>query len=67
MREGGRWTYQYRAVDSTGETIDFMLSPKRDAVAAKHFLQMALGRTGPVRPRVINVVGTQPIRKPSRN
>src|ERR1041385_4482369 len=24
---GGVWTYLYRAVDSTGETIDFMLSP----------------------------------------
>jgi len=28
--------------DSAGETIDFMLSPKRDALAAKHFLQLAL-------------------------
>jgi transposase-like protein len=38
VRVAGRWTYLYRAVDS-------MLSPKRDAVAAKHFLQLALGRT----------------------
>ena len=51
------WTYLYRAVDSAGETIDFMLSPRRDVVAAKHFLQMALWRTGQVRPRVINVDG----------
>ena len=51
------WTYLYRAVDSTGETMDFMLSPKRDVVAAKHFLQMALWRTGQIRPRVINVDG----------
>ena len=55
VRVAGIWTYLYRAVDSTGETIDFMLSPKRDAVAAKHFLQMALWRTGKIRPRVINV------------
>ena len=27
VRVAGRWTYLYRAVDSTGETIDFMLSP----------------------------------------
>ena len=47
VRVAGAWTYLYRAVDSTGETIDFMLSPKRDTVAAKHFLQMALWRTGP--------------------
>ena len=31
IRVAGVWTYLYRAVDSTGETIDFMLSPKRDA------------------------------------
>jgi transposase-like protein len=42
VRVSGRWTYLYRAVDSSGETIDFMLSPKRDAVVAKHFLRMAL-------------------------
>jgi len=47
----------YRAVDSSGDTIDFMLSPNRDLVAAKHFLQLALLRTGRVRPRVINVDG----------
>ena len=57
VRVAGVWTYLYRAVDSAGETIDFMLSPKRDAVAAKHFLQMALWRAGQVRPRVINVDG----------
>ena len=72
VRVAGRWTYLYRAVDSTGETIDFMLSPQRDvaprdAVAAKHFLQLALGRTGHVRPRVINVDGHLPTRRPSLN
>jgi len=57
VRVAGRWTYLYRAVDSGGETIDFMLSPKRDAVAVKHVLQMALWRVGGRRPRVINVDG----------
>ena len=57
VRVAGVWTYLYRAVDSTGDTIDFMLSPKRDAVAAKQFLQMALWRVGGRRPRVINVDG----------
>ena len=42
IRMAGRWVYLYRAVDSCGETIEFMLSPKRDLVAAKHFLQLAL-------------------------
>jgi len=36
----GKWTYLYRAVDSTGATIDFLLSAKRDA--AKRFLQKAV-------------------------
>jgi IS6 family transposase len=31
----GHWTYLYRAVDSTGKTIDFMLSEKRDAKSAE--------------------------------
>ncbi len=57
VRVGGVWTYLYRAVDSACQTIDFMLSPRRDAVAAKHFLQRTLWRAGQVRPRVINVDG----------
>jgi len=47
----------YRAVDSTGATIDFMLSPKRDVVAVKHFLQMAFWRAGQIQLRVLNVDG----------
>ena len=31
----GVWTHLYRAVDSESDTIDFMLSPKRDLKAAK--------------------------------
>src|SRR3569833_1985570 len=37
-RVAGKWTYLYRAVDSAGDTIEFLLSAKRDAVAAKRFL-----------------------------
>jgi IS6 family transposase len=44
-------------VDSAGETIDFMLSPKRDLTAAKLFLRLALSGPGRIRPRVINVDG----------
>jgi hypothetical protein len=40
----GRWTYLYRAVDSRGQTIDFLLSTKRDAEAAKRFFRKALAR-----------------------
>ena len=57
VRVAGRWTYLYRAVDSAGDTIDFMLSPKRDLTAAKLFLRLALSGSGGVRPRVVNVDG----------
>jgi transposase-like protein len=55
VRVAGKWTYLYRAVDSTGATIDFLLSAKRDAAAAKRFFQEALRSPGHPRPRVINV------------
>src|ERR1017187_726804 len=42
VRVAGSWAYLYRAVDSAGETIDFMLSPNRDLMAAKLFLRLAL-------------------------
>ncbi len=36
------WVYLYRAVDSEGHTIEFLLSPTRDAEAAKRFFCKAL-------------------------
>jgi len=60
MKRTSRWlavgAYLYRAVDSAGETIEFMLSPKRDLIAAKLFLRLALFSGVPT-PRVINVDG----------
>jgi transposase-like protein len=51
----GRWTYLYRAVDKTGQTIDFLLSAKRDAAAAKRFFRKALAQPHTVNPRTITV------------
>ena len=51
----GKWAFLYWAVDSSGDTIDFMLSPKRDLTAAKLFLRLALSGTAGIRPWVINV------------
>jgi transposase, IS6 family len=50
----GKWSYLYRAVDSTGQTIDFMLSAKRDARAAKLFFRKMLKAASHSSPRVIN-------------
>src|SRR3954452_9341176 len=51
----GRWTYLYRAVDGRGQTIDFLLSARRDAEAAKRFFRKALGQPHTVNPRTITV------------
>jgi IS6 family transposase len=47
--------YLYRAVDSTGQTIDFLLTAKRDTAAAKRFLRNAIEASGNAMPRVMNV------------
>jgi transposase-like protein len=57
VRAAGQWTYLYRAVDSTGATVDFYLSANRDATAAKQFFRQALAGVSHPRPRVINVDG----------
>jgi transposase-like protein len=55
IRAKRKWSYLYRAVDSTAATIDFLLSAKRDAATAKRFFQKALASSGHPTPRVINV------------
>ncbi|MGI8960804.1 MAG: IS6 family transposase [Bryobacteraceae bacterium] len=51
----GQVKYLYRAVDSTGQTIDFLLTAKRDAAAAKRFFQKVWNCSANPIPRVINV------------
>jgi transposase, IS6 family len=55
IRVKGIWVYLYRAVDATGQTIDFLLSPKRHAVAARRFFRKALKQSHTVSPRTITV------------
>lgn len=51
----GKWKYLDRAVDRDGQTLDFMLSAKRDKKAAKRFLIKVLKGKINQQPRVINV------------
>lgn len=42
----GDWKYLYRAVDRLGKIVEFLLTAKRDMVAAKRFFDKALGANG---------------------
>ena len=55
VKINGKWVYLYRAIDSTGQTLDFLLNQTRSTRAAKRFLRKALGRPKVTAPRVINV------------
>jgi len=46
IRVKGKWKYLYRAVDSEGQTIDFLLTPHRDKAAASAFLHKAIRAHG---------------------
>ena len=38
----GQWKYLYRAVDRADDTVDFLLTAKRDKAAARRFLERAI-------------------------
>ena len=38
----GQWKYLYRAVDRDGNTVDFLLTAKRDLAAARRFFEQAI-------------------------
>ena len=51
----GEWKYLYRAVDSSGQTLDFMLSAKRNAKAVKRFFKKVFNASHTQPSRAINV------------
>ena len=53
VRVGDAWRYLHRAVDGTGQTIDFLLSAKRDKQTARRFLRRALARETTRNPQVV--------------
>ena len=67
VRVAGRWTYLYRVVDSTGATIDFLLSKTRDLTAARNFFQKALASPGHITVHHANAIASAKYsRKPVR-
>src|ERR1700687_5517500 len=54
IRVKGAWYYLYRAIDSTGATIDFLLSALRDAAAAQRLFRKALSDPSHPQPRALN-------------
>lgn len=55
MKIKGIWMYVYRAVDSHGNTLEFLLSPTHDAKAASRFFSKALTASHTTTPWVISV------------
>src|SRR4029450_2368115 len=57
IRVKGEWRYLYRAVDKSGQTIDFLLTEHRDTEAALRFLTQAIHRHGV--PEKITIDGSE--------
>ena len=52
IKVNGQWKYYYRAVDKQGNTVDFLLTAKRDTNAALRFLKKAINENG--KPSLVN-------------
>ena len=53
IRVGGKWRYLWRAIDANGQTVVFRLTARRDAKAAKAFLNKVIERVRLHRPVTI--------------
>jgi transposase, IS6 family len=45
VKVAGQWRYVYRAIDQFGQVVDVLVSPRRDAKAARRFFQRAISVT----------------------
>lgn len=60
IKVNGKWVYFDRAVDSNGDTVDFLLRAKRNACAVKAFLEKPCKlRVNPSLWLLIRVVATR--------
>ena len=50
---GAQWKYLYRTMDTSGRTIDFLLTARRDAAAALRFFRKAIRHHG--EPEVVTI------------
>jgi putative transposase len=53
IKVGGKDRFLYRAVDKEGNTVDFLLTKRRQRISAQKFFNKAIGNNG--KPRVINI------------
>ncbi len=54
----GQWKYLYRAVDKAGDTVDFLLTAKRDLAATRRYLERAINLHGLPQKITINKSGS---------
>jgi len=57
IRTKGQWKYLHRAVDTAGQTVEFLLTAKRDAAAALRFFRKAIHHHG--EPEVVTIDKTR--------
>ena len=57
IKAKGKWTYLYRAVDRDGQTLDFMLSERRDLAAVRRFFKKTITSNGVPQKVVIDKSG----------
>ncbi|MFT7613577.1 MAG: putative transposase [Parvicellaceae bacterium] len=53
IKVAGKDRYLYRAVDKEGNTVDFLLTKKRQKISAQKLFNKAIGNNGS--PRVVNI------------